>query len=96
MLLLASLVAVPLIVCTLATPLNTTSMRPLVLDKRGAPVVKEYHYTKQQVQQIKEGHLGAIKLASMAVSQSEKPDTFDPIFQHYFRLSDRETVISEQ
>ena len=96
MLLLTFLVVATSIVCTLATPFNTTSERPLMLDKRGAPVVKDNHYTKQQVQQIKEGHIDAIKLASMVVSQSEKPDTFDPIFQHYFRSSDRDTVISEQ
>lgn len=84
------------VICTLATPHNITSMQPLVLVKRGAPSVKENDYTKQQIQQIKEGHIDAIKLASMVVSQSQKPDTFDPIFRNYFRSSDRDTVISEQ
>ena len=84
------------VICTLATPHNITSMQPLVLVKRGAPSVKENDYTKQQVQQIKEGHLDAIKLASMVISQFRNRDTFDPIFQNYFQLSDRDTVISEQ
>jgi hypothetical protein len=96
MLLSTILVLTASVVCALATPLNITSMQFLALDKRGAPVVKDNDYTNQQVQQIKEGHLDAIKLASMVVSQSETPATFDPIFQNYFQLSDRDTVISEQ
>jgi hypothetical protein len=84
-----------------ATPFDFALIPPMVMDnrgvdKRGAPVVKETDYTKQQIQQIKEGHLDAIKLASMVVTQSKEPDTFDPIFQNYFRLSDRDTVISNQ
>lgn len=51
-----------------ATPLNVGTVQLVALDKRGAPVVKDNHYTKQQIQQIKEGHLDAIKLASMVVS----------------------------
>jgi hypothetical protein len=95
--LLTTLLAVTAsIVCTLATPLNIISMQPLALDKRGAPSVKENDYTKQQIEQIKEGHLDAIKLASMVISQFRNRDTFDPIFQNYFQLSDRDTVISEQ
>jgi hypothetical protein len=89
------IVVVASVVCTLATPLNLTSMQPLVLEMRGAPSVKKNDYTEQQIQQIKEGHLDAIKLASMVVSQSQKLNTFDPIFRNYFRLSDRDTVISE-
>jgi hypothetical protein len=71
-------------------------MQPLALERRGAPSVKKNDYTEQQIQQIKEGHLDAIKLASMVVSQSQEPNTFDPIFRNYFRSSDRDTVISEQ
>lgn len=93
MLLMTLLVVTVSVVCTLATPLNITSMQPLVLNKRAAPSVKKNDYTEQQIQQIKEGHLDAIKLASMVVSQSSNPDTFDPIFQNYFQLSDREAVI---
>ena len=37
-----------------------------------------------------------MKLASMVVSRSQNPDTFDPIFLNYFRPSDRDAVISEQ
>ena len=80
--------------CTLATTLNITATQPVALCKRGVPSVKENDYTEQQIQQIKEGHLDAIKLASMVVSQSEHPRTFDPIFQHYFELSDRDAVVS--
>ena len=93
MLLTTILAVAASVVCTLATPLNITSMQPLVMDKRAAPSVKKNHYTEQQVQQIQEGHLDAIKLASMVVSQSKTPETFDPIFQTYFQLSDREAVI---
>ena len=89
------IVGVASVICTLAAPHNFTSMQPLVLERRGAPSVKTNDYTEQQIQQIKEGHLDAIKLASMVVSQSQEPATFDPIFRNYFRLSDRETVISE-
>jgi len=90
------IIVMALVICTLGTPLNITSMQPLVLGKRGAPSVKEKDYTKQPIQQIKEGHIDAIKLASMVVSQSQNPDTFDPIFRNYFRVSDRDTVISKQ
>lgn len=96
MLLPTFLITTAWVTCTLATPLNITSLQPLVLEKRGAPAVKGNHFTKQQVQQIKEGHLDAIKLAPMIISQSGNPDTFDPIFQHYFRSSDRDIVLSEQ
>lgn len=93
--LLTFLVVTASAVCTFATPLNITSMQPSILDKRGAPSVKENDYTKQQIEQIKEGHLDAIKLASMVVSQSKNRDTFDPILQNYFQLSDREAIISQ-
>jgi len=92
--LLTTLLAVTAsVLCTLATPLNITSMQPQVLEKRATPSVKDGDYTKQQIEQIKEGHLDAIKLASMVISESKKPETFDPIFQKYFQASDREAVL---
>ena len=35
------------VLCTLSTPLDVTSMKSLALDKRGAPFVKDNHYTSQ-------------------------------------------------
>ena len=81
------------VVCTLATPLNITSMQPLVLNKRATPSVEEGDYTQPEIKRIKEGHIDAIKLASIVVSQSKERATFDPIFQKYFQLSDREAVL---
>ena len=93
MLLTTILVFTASVICTLATPLNITSMQPLALDKRGAPSVKVGDYTGQQIVHIKRGNLDAIQMASMVISQSQNPDTFDPIFQNYFQLSDRKAVI---
>ena len=93
MFLITLLVVAASVVCVLATPINSTSIQTRSLDKRGTPSVKENDYTKQQIEQIKEGHLDAIKKASMVVSQSEHRETFDPIFQHYFQLSNRDAVI---
>lgn len=90
--LLTSLVLAASTTRALATPLNVTITQHVALHKRGAPVEKKNDYTNQQIQQIKEGHLDTIKLASMVVAQSENPDTFDPIFQNYFRRSDRDTL----
>jgi hypothetical protein len=95
MLLVTFLAVAASVMCVLATPINSTSIQIWSLDKRGTPSVKENDYTKQQIEQIKEGHLDAIKLASMVISQSEHPATFDPIFQHYF-LSDRDAVIGRR
>lgn len=93
MLLTIILAVMASVVRTLATPLNITSMQPLVLNKRGTPSVKHGDYTEQQTEHIKQGHLDAVNMASMVISQSENADTFDPIFQNYFQLSDREAII---
>lgn len=66
--LLIFLVLAASITGALATPLNVTITQHVALHKRGAPVVKKNDYTDQQIEQIKEGHLDAIKLASMVVA----------------------------
>lgn len=95
MLLPTILVLTASVVCTLATPLNITSMQPLVMDKRDPPTVKKNDYTEQETEHIMQGHLDAIEMASMVISQSKNAATFDPIFKNYFQHSDREAVIGK-
>lgn len=95
MLLKLLLAVTALIIATLASPLNTTLVDPLFLNKRSTPGFKKGHYTNQQIQQIKEGHSDAIKMASMVVKQSKNSETFDPIFKQYFAIKDKEAVVSK-
>jgi len=85
-----------LVITTLATPVNITSLpQSQILSKRATPGFKRGDYTQQQITQIKQGHADAIKMASTAVTWSKDPGNFDPIFKKYFNIQDRDAVVGK-
>jgi hypothetical protein len=80
---------------TLAAPLNNGSLsEPHFLDNRAQPVIPPGLYTKQQEEQLVRAHGEAIKLALRVITASEMPN-FDPLFNKYFDIGDKQTVLGE-
>lgn len=92
MLLRYTMIFMTIVIYTIASPLMSNLTQSF--NKRAMPPIKPGVYTAQQVEQIEQGHLDAIRLASAAVSFSKDPARFDPIFEKYFGINDKETVIS--
>lgn len=87
---------VALAIATLATPVDITFLpKRQILSKRATPDFKKGDYTKQQITQIKQGHADAIKMASTAVTWSKSSERFDPIFNKYFNIQDRDAVVGK-
>jgi hypothetical protein len=81
---------------TLAAPLNNGSLSEShFLDKRAQPVIPPGLYTKQQEQQLVKAHSDAMVLASSVLSGSKYPEQFDPLFNKYFDIKDKQTVLGK-
>jgi hypothetical protein len=71
------------VIGTLAAPLNSSLSEFHFLDKRAQPVIPPGLYTKQQEEQ----------LALRVGTASETPKTFDPLFNKYFEMNDKQTIL---
>jgi hypothetical protein len=81
------------VIGTLAAPLNSSLSEFHFLDKRAQPVIPPGLYTKQQEEQLVRAHQEAIKLALRVGTASETPKTFDPLFNTYFEMNDKQTIL---
>lgn len=80
---------------TLAHPINSTSTQSHPWDERAVPSITPAVYSPMRWEQLEQAHLDAIKLASTVVTLSADAGRFDPIFEKYFNIGDKQVVIGK-
>jgi hypothetical protein len=74
-----------------SAPLNDTLTRIQSTNHEVVPT-NSHDYSSQEVEQIRQAHLGAVKLCWTTVNHA-KSEQFDHIFPKYFNINDRDLVI---